>query len=213
MCSLLFEKFFRLREMVAEGDLRNLFRNRVFFNRIAIPACMDLAALKIPVDSGKNSNYKFLELTQEDIRIRTRSFAMKSRALRATRNLKKGFRGFAILEGQSVVGDLWCITPDKSGNCISHPDLGILGVTCEENEAYAFDMHIETSRRGKNLAAPLQRFLHSVLKEEGIRRVYGFYWADNIPALWMHRMLKFKELPKRKVSRFFFLQKSRDAAQ
>ena len=60
--------------------------------------------------------------------------------------------------------------------------------------------------RGKNLAVPLQRNLHITLKSEGYKKLYGYFWNDNIPAMWMHRMLKFKELPRRRVSRIFIIK-------
>jgi GNAT superfamily N-acetyltransferase len=84
----------------------------------------------------------------------------------------------------------------------------MLGITCSDKDAYAFDMYISPAHRGENLAGPLQRLLQAKLKEEGWRKVYGYYWDDNLPALWMHRVLKFKELPKRQVSRFLFYQKA-----
>lgn len=99
----------------------------------------------------------------------------------------------------------------KDGKHIFHSDLKMLGIACEEGDAYAFDMLIAPKYRGKNLAVPLQKSLQATLKKEGCQRVYGFYWDDNLPALWMHRMLKFKELPKKRISRFFFLVKSKDA--
>jgi GNAT superfamily N-acetyltransferase len=69
-------------------------------------------------------------------------------------------------------------------------------------------MYISSTYRGKNLAVLLQRSLHQTLKDEGYVKVYGAYYEDNLPALWMHRMLKFKEHPRRKVFRFFFYVRS-----
>jgi GNAT superfamily N-acetyltransferase len=87
----------------------------------------------------------------------------------------------------------------------------MLGIACGNRDAYAFDMQIAPEFRGKNLAAPLQRALQSTLKAEGIVKVYGYYWDDNLPALWMHRILKFRELPKRRVSRFLWFTKAEAA--
>jgi hypothetical protein len=124
------------------------------------------------------------------------------------RNLRKGWRGFALIEGATVVGDIWCDAVPGPGNIVAHPDLQLLAISCKEKEVYAFDMLIAPQYRGKNFAGPLQRFLHFSLKKDGFRKVYGFYWDDNLPALWMHRILKFKELPKRQMSRFFGYQKA-----
>jgi GNAT superfamily N-acetyltransferase len=96
----------------------------------------------------------------------------------------------------------------ENGANISCPDFKMLDIVCREREAYAFDMFIDPTYRGKNLAVPLQRSLQHTLKSEGYVKVYGAYYEDNLPALWMHRMLKFKEYPKRRVFRFFFYLRS-----
>jgi hypothetical protein len=89
----------------------------------------------------------------------------------------------------------------------------MLGITCGDKDAYAFDMQISTAHRGENLAAPFQRALQATLKAEGWHKVCGYYWDDNLPALWMHRILKFKELPKRQVTRFLIYQKAETIAR
>ena len=197
-------------EVLAEGGVSDIFRPRVFRNRLATPVVMELSTSNLPLTGHLHStDYQFVEIKIMDLQAGKWSFAIPSRGLKALRNLKKGFRGFAVTEDSTVVGDVWCLTPHKDGKRIFHPDLEMLGITCEEGDAYAFDMFIAREHRGKNLAVPLQKSLQTVLKMEGCQKVYGYYWNDNLPALWMHRILKFKELPKRRVSRFFFLVKSK----
>ena len=197
--------FHQVSEALAEGGARAIFRPRVFRNRLATPVEMDLTTISGPLN---NDEFQFVELTIDDLQTREWSFAVPSRGLKALRNLKRGFRSFAVLKESIVIGDVWCIAPQKDGSCISHPDLKMLDIRCGTGEAYAFDMFIHSTYRGRNLAVPLQKSLQAALKMEGCQKVYGYYWNDNLPALWMHRMLKFKELPKRRVSRFFFLIKS-----
>jgi len=197
--------YYQIREALAEGSLRNLIRKRVFRGRMATPVEMDLSTLPAFGDL-EGSDYHFIELKLEGLRTGEWSFTVPSRRFKAPGNLKKGWRGFVLVKGSTVVADIWCITPREGGNSVTHPDLEMLGISGGEREAYAFDMFIDPAYRGKNLAVPLQRSLQSTLKMEGYEEVYGFYWDDNLPALWMHRMLKFKELPRRRVSRFFFLQ-------
>jgi hypothetical protein len=204
--------YYQIREALAEGGWRNLIRRRVFWQRTATPVEMDLSTL--PAFRGlEGSDYEFIELTLGDLRAGKWFFTEPSRRFKAPGNLKKGWRGFILIKGSIVVGDIWCITPRKGENSVSHPDIEMLGIRCGERDGYAFDMLIDPAYRGKNLAVPLQRFLQSTLKMEGYERVYGFYWDDNLPALWMHRMLKFKELPKRRLSRFFFLQSAQTLRQ
>jgi GNAT superfamily N-acetyltransferase len=199
-------------EATAKGGVKNIIRPRVFWNRLATPAVMELSTSNLPLTGYlQDANFQFIELTMKDLQTGKWSFAIPSRGLKALRNLKRGWRGFAIVEDAIVVGDIWCLTPRKDEKCIFHPDLKMLGITCEEGDAYAFDMFIAPDYRGKNLAVPIQKLLHATLKKEGCPRVYGYYWNDNLPALWTHRILKYKELPKRCVSRFFIFVKSRAA--
>jgi GNAT superfamily N-acetyltransferase len=193
-------------EAVEDGGMRNIFRPRVFWNRLATPAVMELSTSNLPLTSYlKSANFQFIEITMKDLQVGKWSFIIPSRGLKALRNLKRGWRGFAITTDSTVVGDVWCLTPRKYGKRIFHPDLKMLGIICKEEDAYAFDMFIAPVYRGKNLAVPIQKSLHATLKMEGCQRVYGYYWNDNLPALWTHRILKYKELPKRSVSRFFFI--------
>ena len=197
--------FSRIREILAEGNLWNLIQKLVFWNKIATPVEMDLTTLAPQTNINQDTGYKFIELTHNDLLGAKWYFPITSRRLKAMQNLKNGWRSFAIVNDSTVVGDVWCITFHGELAHHVHPDLKMLDIRWEEGEAYAFDMLIHPTYRGKNLAAPLHRFLQLTLKNEGYRKVYGYYWNDNLPALWMHRMLKFHELPKRRVSRFFFL--------
>ena len=196
-------------EAYTEGGMKAIFRSRVFWNRLATPVVMELSTSDIPPAGHLQSNaIQFVEIKIEDLQTGRWSFAILSRGLKAWRNLKRGFRCFAIMEDSTVVGDVWCLMPHKDGKPISHPDLKMLGIKCEKGEAYAFDAFIDPVYRGKALAVPLQKFLHASIKKDGCQKVYGFYWNDNLPALWMHRMVRYKELPKRCISKFFFLVKS-----
>lgn len=197
-------------EALAQGGVRNVFHPRVFWNRVATPVVMELSTFSLsPTSDQQSTNFQFVEIKLEDLKAGKWFFATPSRRVKALQNLKKDLRCFAIVDVSTVVGDVWCITPSSDSERISHADLEMLGINSEAGDVYAFDMLIVPLYRGKNLAVPLQKALHAALKAEGYLRVYGFYWNDNLPALWMHRMLKYKELPKRLVSRFFFLLRSK----
>ncbi len=201
--------FHQVIETLAEDGVKNIFSPRIFWNRRAIPVEMDLLIANLPLAGQLNTTeFQFVEITMDNLQAGKWTFAVPSRGLKALRNLKRGFRGFAVAKDSTIVGDLWCIAPRKDGKAMYHPDLRMLDIVCGTGDVYAFDMFILSTYRGKNLAVPLQKTLQTILKMEGCQRVYGYYWEDNLPALWIHRILKFKELPKRRVSRFFFLLKS-----
>lgn len=192
------------------GEFKALLKRQISLNREMTPVEMDLT---IPLPEGalpENSELRFTELVINDIQSGKWKFSVRSRGEKALHKLKRGMRGFAFVQNNIVVGDVWCVFP-QDGKPASHPDLKTLDLTCRAGEVYAFDMLIDPAYRGRNLAVPLQRALQHTLKSEGFVKVYGAFYNDNLPALWMHRMLKYKELPKRQVSRFLIFTRSRPA--
>jgi len=202
-----------IREALAEGNLWNFIQTRIFWNRVATPVEMELTTLPPQINNFQDTEYKFIELKLDDLLTRKWYTTISSRRLKALQNFKNGWRCFAIIKDSTVVGDVWCVTFNSGLAQQVHPDLKMLGIRCGEGEAYAFDMLIDPTYRGKNLAVPLHRNLQFTMKSEGYRKVYGYYWDDNLPALWMHRMIKFHELPKRRVSHLFFFRRARFLAQ
>ncbi len=204
--------YYMASEAMASGELLALFKRQISWNRLLTPVEMDLS---VSLSDGKglgNPELRFVELSMDDIRAERWIFSVRSRGVKAVYKLRRGMRGFALVQGDVVIGDVWCVF-SRGGKPASHPDLQTLGISCGYREVYAFDMLIDPSYRGKNLAVPLQRALQRALKEEGYLKVYGSFYDDNLPALWMHRMLKYKELPKREVSRFFVFNRSGLAQQ
>jgi GNAT superfamily N-acetyltransferase len=198
---------YMMREAMGKGELRALIKRQISWGRVLTPVEMDLSGplpeAKLPADF----KLCFVELYPEDIRSGKWVFAVPSRGIKTSRKIKKGMRGFALVQDNVVIADIWCVF-SRNGEPVSHPDLQNLGLTCRNREVYAFDMLIDPAYRGKNLAVPLQRAIQQTLKSEGFVKVYGFYYDDNLPALWMHRMLKFKEHRKRREFRFFSYSKS-----
>jgi len=154
-----------------------------------------------------------IELKKDDIESGAFTFLVELRRLDALRNIKRGLRGFALVTAENIViGDIWCKTPSDPRTPIKHPDLKMLKITCSETDTYALDMFIPTDYRGKKLAVPLHRALQRTLRQEGWQKLYAYYWEDNISSKWMHWMLKCTELPKIRISRFFFLIKAHTAS-
>lgn len=194
-------------DAIRKGDLPTLFHQQVFYKRVAVPGYFDLTQLVISKDPLLGLEYRFIELTRQDVEAGKWTFLAGQRRLAALRHFKQGLRGFALVDPQNtVLGDVWCLTPGRANKPIQHPDLSMLGINCTEQDVYALDIFLPPSHRGKNLAAPTHRSLQLVLKGEGWRRLYAYYWLDNIPSRWMHLMLKFSELPQLRISRFFFIR-------
>jgi hypothetical protein len=198
-----------LYEASREGRLIDILHDQVWNRKVLVPTEMDLSALPTWKDPFQELGYQFIELTAINLQSNGWFFSPPSRRFKALRNLKRGLRGFALIKDSKVLGDLWCLVPKEEENPVAFRDLDMVGIKCKVGEAYAFDMLITPDSRGKNLAVPFQRSLCYTLKSEGVQKVFGYFWEENIPAMWMHRMLKYKELPKREVSRFFFFMRAK----
>lgn len=203
-----------LREAFSGGNLKALFKQQVFWKRLATPTEIDLTGvIPSPAKLLHGTDCQFAELNMDDLRAGKWTFVSPSRRLKALRNIKRGLRCFALIKDSSVVGDMWCAVPNGKGSPATHRDLDMLGIVCKEKEAYTVDMFIDPTVQGKNMAVPLLHFIHATLKAEGFRKIYGYYWNDNLPTLWMHRMLKFRELPKKRVYRFFSYIRTEEVGQ
>jgi GNAT superfamily N-acetyltransferase len=200
----------RIRESLAVGNFSQLIHRQVFRNRIATPTEMDLSAIPLQINKDQDEDFTFKELMPSELMAVKWQTPNTSRKFKARQYFAKGWRCIAVMKDTYIAGDVWFLTYNDKLAKQLHPDLKMLGIHLEDMEAYAFDMLIHPSFRGKNLAMKLHRYLHQILQAEGFRKVYGYYWDDNLPALWMHRMLRFHELPKKKVSRIFFFIQSDD---
>jgi GNAT superfamily N-acetyltransferase len=127
------------------------------------------------------------------------SWNPRSRGIKARCYLKRGYRGIAFVRNGEHLGDLWFVQPDPDFRGVRHPDLRCLRIRLSPDSAYGFDMFLQPAFRGKGLAAPLMAAGFSRLRDAGIKTMVGFYDADNLPALWMHKMLSFQEIDRRKV--------------
>lgn len=196
----------------------HFFLARFFINKVAVTVEKDLACLE-PFDASSAEGGLALEeitpgsITQDEKTGRALVYPPgndpENRYQKAVDYLNKGYRGFALARGREVCGDIWYVSGPSDDSGVLHQDLAWLGIRCERNEAYAFDMHLFPEQRGKNMAVLLQNGALHQMRKKGFVRVFGYYWADYVPALWVHRTLKWKEVRRVKVSRLLFFRYSR----
>jgi RimJ/RimL family protein N-acetyltransferase len=197
-----------LLDAISHKSLLQLFREYVFIARVVVPGFIDLTSLNCQQNPLQNSEYQFVELNLEDLRAGNPTFSIRNRYFKALYRSKSGLRGFGLVKDSKVIGDIWCVAPLNRKSPISCTDLDRLGIACTDGDAYAAGIFIDPAFRGKKLAVPIYLSLAFILKMEGWRRIYAYYYEDNISAKWMHLMIKFKELPKLRESRFFFIRKT-----
>jgi GNAT superfamily N-acetyltransferase len=209
----LFMRLVQTIDFVANKGLAAFFKETFYYNRVAVVVEKSLLDLS-PVKSPKQGDaVDFVEITYDFLnKGKSRNFPVKNRYLKCWNYLKKGYNGYAIMSDQQVIGDIWYNSIADSGN--AHPDCRRLGIFCDKSQVYAFDMFLNPDQRRKNLAVFLQNRALMAIKEKGFKKAFGFFWADNIPALWAHRMQKWKEIRRVKSSRFLlFKTSSPDNAQ
>ena len=188
-------------------------RSRVYINKIAVPVVKDLSTLSPVKDSLEQAGVELVEITSESLSMNSTTgqrliYSDDQRMKTAIDYLEKGYRGVALVSGDEVSGDIWYVSPGNHGSNALHPDLKWLRLECRDSDVYAFDMYLYPGKRGKNLGNMLQNGALHEIRKHGYARVFGYYWAENIPALWVHRTLHWQELQKLKVSRFLGLQYS-----
>lgn len=202
--------FYKIRQALVERSFSKLIHEQIFRNRLATPAEMDLTTVPLQINNNDGGDFYFKELKQNEAMAVEWQKPNTSRKFKAFRNFANGWRCLVAMKDSIIVGDVWFSTYNDKLAKQLHPDLKMLGIHLVDKQAYAFDMLINPSYRGKNLAVMLHKHLHQILRNEGFTKVYGYYWDDNLPALWMHRMLRFHELPKKSISRAFFFIQSKD---
>lgn len=89
----------------------------------------------------------------------------------------------------------------------SFADLVKIGLTLGRDEAYLFDLFVFPEHRGSDVTKKITAWTFQHLLSEGITKIYGFYFSDNLRSLWWHRaILKCKEIKRLRVHRLFFME-------
>ena len=202
-------RYVQIMETMKLSSVGKLLRQVIYLDREAVPVEMDLSDIRPLGDFKLQSDVRLIEIKPDMIRQRTLTYPIESRYLKAGCYLDTGYRGFALVTADAVCGDIWCAVAPNPRDGLIHPDEKWLQIRCQSKEVYAFDMYVDPEKRGSNLAVALQNGALHELKKLGFTKVYGFFWADNIAALWTHRTLRWKELRRVKASRFILSRKFR----
>jgi GNAT superfamily N-acetyltransferase len=190
--------------------------DNLYINKVAVTAEKDLSALRPVKDSLEQAGVKLVSVTSESLLQNSNPeqslvYPDEKRQRTAVGYLKEGYCGVALVHGNEVCGDIWYTSACNHKKGPVHPDLKWLRMACGDNDVYAFDMYLHPGNRGKNLANLLQNGALHEIRKNGYARALGYYWAENIPALWVHRTLQWKELKRVKVTRFLCLQYSHES--
>jgi GNAT superfamily N-acetyltransferase len=202
MISSLKHRYFQFQEYWEEHGFLFACKVFCFLYQELVPAEKDLTHLR-PVQMRKDNNFQLLDIGPENFSSLELKFPLRSRREKATGNFRRGYRMIAMVRNGKVVGDLWYVTRDTACMLPIHTHLQWFGINLGKDEVYLFNMYIDPRERGRGLA---NFFLGSVLHlmyGRGFRKAYGFFVANNIPSLWMHRMLGYRELSRFILRRYF----------
>ncbi len=207
----------RILKAVKIDRLYYYLQSNLHINKVAVTAEKDLSTLSPITDAMEQAGVTLVAITPETLMQNATSEGLliypdKKRLKKIIGYLKNGYRGVAVVRGQEVCGDIWYTSNFDPHKGRVHPDLKWLKFECKDKDVYAFDMYLYPGKRGNNLANLLQNGVLHEIKKNGYARALGCYWAENIPALWVHRTLKWKELRRLEVSRFFGLYHSHESS-
>lgn len=207
MINWFFMRLLQTSESIKNNGFSSFLREIFYVNRVAIVVEKNLPDFEISKEQSKQSLVELIELRQDILSKKDFYYPVKSRYLKAIHYLKKGYGGYAIVKGKNIIGDIWFFSPNSNDTTSCHSDCQRLGLHCTEDQVYTFDMFLNPNERGNNFASFLQAKALKSLREKGFTKAYGYYWGDNIPALWVHRLGKWKEIKRLKVNRFIFFKK------
>jgi len=177
-------------------------QDRIFLARTSVLVEKDLSSLQPLGDALQRAGVEIVRVTTDA----HCTFHDEARRKKTLRYLRRGYRGVALVMAGVVVGDIWYWSPRLPGGDSVHPDLKWLPISCGNDDVYGFDLHLCPDNRGKNLANLLQLAALHEMRKDAFKRVFGYYWLDNLPALWVHRTLRFKEVRRVAVTRLFFIR-------
>jgi GNAT superfamily N-acetyltransferase len=203
MYELIRLRFYQFLEFRKAGKVFASLKQEIFGSEEVVPVKKSLSVLKTMPCHPESSHFDF-DVFSFGSTLSDLTFVLKSREARAKIYLKKGYQGLVLLRDKEVVGEVW-LTPgssEKPNNV--HPMAELLGLTIGPHEAYMFDMFVSSSERGKSITTYFLNRSLEEMKENGYENVYGFFAADNTPALWIHRILGYEELLHCCINRRFF---------
>jgi len=197
-------------ELINDESWSSFIEKFIYLNKKAILLEKNLQEVSERLNILEKSKVRLIDFTSENLR--KYKFPSKVRYLKARHYLSKGNSGFAIVRGDRIIGDMWYYRSDSSKKVDLHFDVKLLGIKkWEDDFVYTFDIYIPPEERGKNLAAAFQNNAMYALRKKGVLKAYTYFWSDNIPSIWITRVInKWKELETLEMSRFFFFLKGAD---
>ncbi len=188
-------KFFVMKEMWVSGDFWSALRHKIYSRAEAVPVKKDLSKLSPANTASDDMSLDLVEITADGLRNFNHDFAIKSRESRVALHIKKGYRGFGLVKEGQIVGDIWYVTNELANQNVVNPSIQLFRIKLADNDVYLFDMYLASNERGKVSTTTFLARVLTELKGRGYRNAFGFFYMGNLPALWVHRVLGYEEMP------------------
>jgi GNAT superfamily N-acetyltransferase len=205
MTTLLRIKYFQFIEHWRQKGFLAACRFSLYKCEEAVPVVRNLATLR-PAKEPAGGLPEILELGPDNFSSYDLHYPLRSRRERVERCFRLGYRSFAMVRDGVVIGDLWYVSRATSGAPRPHLHLRWFGIDLGPDEVYMFDMQVDPKERGNSLTT---WFLTSVLfrlRDNDYNKAYGYFAAQNVPALWVHRLIGYEEKPHFVVQRFLLYE-------
>jgi GNAT superfamily N-acetyltransferase len=199
-------KYLQFREHAQEHGLLSALWFTLYKTEEVVPVEKDLSELK-PLKEPKGGGLQLLDLGPENFAACGLDYPLESRRERAARYFRRGYRNIAMARDGKVVGDVWYVSPGTARTRRIHPHVRWFGLDLRDDEVYMFDMRVHSDERGGGLATYFMGSALRHLREKGVRKAYGYFAAKNTPALWVHRLLGWRERPRFALQRFFLYER------
>ena len=133
-------------------------------------------------------------------------YSLASRRKSAQFYLRCGYKGVGMIHDGKLLGDVWYVTGAADAIKNQHPHVKKFGFNLAPDEVYMFDMYVAADQRKGGIATYFLKSVLQHLHNLGFKRAYGYFSLNNKPALWVHRILGYKELPHVIIKRIIFYE-------
>lgn len=207
MFSLLLVKYFEFLEHWHEKGFFSACRRALYRLEELVPVEKDLNALSPTKESKEGLD--LVEITPHTFSSLQLEYPLRSRQKRAEYYFRRGYLALAMVHDGKVVGDVWYVSSASSQSPEIHPHVKWFGFNLSENDVYMFDMHVVSDQRGGGLGTFFLNTYLQYLHSKGYQKAFGSFAVQNVPALWVHRLIGYKEFPHYVFRRIFLYETGR----
>ena len=171
--------------------LKETLKEMVYFNRIMVV-----------IEKNIKMEHSIKDKNMDTIIVNAANYREYQKKYRINLHFcKHGSSGLLLCRYNELMGyQFWTFNNNLSV-------LNQLGISLVKGEAYLYDLYVYPRFRGTVVPRILSVETFNYLVSHGIDKIYGFYFKDNVKALWWHKAyLKCKELRQVAISQFFIFE-------